>query len=44
MRLRLHAFGLKTQGLALAAGYVGSADLLAWSYAARGARRCPARE
>ncbi|HYH68662.1 MAG TPA: hypothetical protein VD866_28475 [Urbifossiella sp.] len=33
--LRLHAFGLKKAGLIRSAGYVASADSLAWSYAAR---------
>jgi hypothetical protein len=32
---RLHVFGLKTSGLRRSAGYVTSADSLAWSYAAR---------
>ncbi len=36
--LRLHAFGMKAQGLRRSAGYVISADSLAWSF---GARRRP---
>ena len=41
-RLRLHCFGMKVTGLRLSAGYVVSADSLAWSYAAR--RRPPLPE
>jgi hypothetical protein len=33
--LRLHCFGMKVSGLRRAAGYVVSADSLAWSFAAR---------
>jgi hypothetical protein len=33
--LRLHGFGVKLQGLAAIAGYLTSADSLAWSYQAR---------
>ncbi|WP_422932078.1 DUF7221 family queuine tRNA-ribosyltransferase-like protein [Singulisphaera sp. PoT] len=33
--LKLHGFGLKTQGLAKYAMYISSADSLAWSYRAR---------
>jgi hypothetical protein len=33
--LRLHAFGVKTRGLAHFAGWLVSADSLAWSYHAR---------
>ncbi len=33
--LRLHAFGLKIQGISRAAAYLASSDSLAWSYAAR---------
>lgn len=33
--LRLHAFGLKTDGIPLAAKYITSSDSLAWSYDAR---------
>lgn len=33
--LRLHAFGLKIQGIPRAAAYLASSDSLAWSYAAR---------
>ncbi len=40
-RLRLHAFGLKMQGLLRAAGSVVSADSLAWSYRARHAPPLP---
>jgi hypothetical protein len=37
--LRLHGFGVKTRGLAQVAGWLTSADSLAWSYQAR--RRPP---
>ena len=33
--LRLHAFGLKTQGLRTSSGIVKSSDSMAWSYSAR---------
>jgi len=32
---RLHAFGMSVGGLQLAAGYLTSADSMAWSFAAR---------
>lgn len=38
--MRLHGFGLKTQGLARTAGLLTSADSMAWSYGAR-ARKVP---
>lgn len=44
--LRMHGFGVKTQGLAMYADTLTSADSLAWSYRARkdaraGIRHCP---
>lgn len=39
--LRLHGFGLKTQGLAFAADALASADSLAWSFNARRNRPLP---
>jgi hypothetical protein len=33
--LRIHAFGLKTEGLRRSGGHLASADSMAWSYAAR---------
>lgn len=37
--LRLHAFGVKTQGLTLARHYLSSSDSMAWSFDARRLRR-----
>lgn len=39
LRIRLHGFGLKTQGLAMASRFLVSADSMAWSSHAR--RRAP---
>ena len=38
--LALHGFGVKTSGLARYAGYLCSADSLAWSYRGRRTRPC----
>jgi hypothetical protein len=37
--LKLHGFGLKTEGLRIAGGHLASADSMAWSFAARRANR-----
>jgi len=39
--MRIHAFGFKLTGLRLAAGYLASADSMAWSYDARRGKRHP---
>jgi hypothetical protein len=38
--IRLHGFGVKTNGLRMGARYLASADSMAWSYGARREKQC----